>query len=48
MSMDKLQMIFNIDVEPICQSKWNICFNKKNCRGIKYEKIKPIKLENST
>jgi len=29
MSMDKLQMIFNIDVEPICQSKWNICFNKK-------------------
>jgi len=27
--MDKLQMIFNIDVEPICQNKWNICLNKK-------------------
>jgi hypothetical protein len=35
-SMRKLQIFFNIDIEPICQNKWNIYFNKKNCRGEKY------------
>ena len=30
-SMRKLQIFFNIDsdIEPICQNKWNIYFNKK-------------------
>ena len=27
-SMRKLKVIFNIDIEPICQNKWNIYFNK--------------------
>ena len=26
--MRKLQIIFIIDIEPICQNKWNIYFNK--------------------
>jgi len=26
--MRKLQIIFNIGIEPICQNKWNIYFNK--------------------
>ena len=27
--MRKLKIIFNIDIELICQNKWNIYFNKK-------------------
>ena len=26
--MHKLKIIFNIAIEPICQNKWNIFFNK--------------------
>jgi hypothetical protein len=26
--MRKLQIIFNIDIESICQNKWNIYFKK--------------------
>jgi hypothetical protein len=29
-SVRKLKIIFNIDIEPICQNKWNIYFNKNS------------------
>jgi hypothetical protein len=55
--MRKLQIFFNIDIEPICQNKWNIYFNKKiavekNMDELAYKssnkKSKPVKLENYT
>jgi hypothetical protein len=56
-SMRKLQIFFNIDIEPICQNKWNVYFNKKiavekNMDELAYKssnkKSKPVKLENYT